>query len=113
MTTPLAIAAAAARTEATLILGHMGGYFHVDEALAVAERHPNVLLETSGMPYPAKIREAVDRVGAERVLFASDGPGCQPYLEVQKVRMAGLSTAEMRLVFHDNIARLLGIAGDA
>jgi predicted TIM-barrel fold metal-dependent hydrolase len=107
MTTPLAIAAAARQTEATVILGHMGGFFHVEEAIRVAEQHSNVLLETSAMPYPKKIREAVERVGSERVLFASDGPGCRPYLEVRKVLMADLSPSALRHVFHDNIARLL------
>jgi predicted TIM-barrel fold metal-dependent hydrolase len=44
MTTPLAVArAAAACPEATIILGHMGGYFHVDEAIEVAEECENVL----------------------------------------------------------------------
>ncbi len=109
MTTPLSIAAAASQTSATVILGHMGGYFHVEEALRVAEDQPNILLETSAMPYPAKIREAVDRVGAERVLFASDGPGCRPLLEVNKVLLAELTEAEQRLVLHDNISRLLGL----
>lgn len=113
MTTPHAIGAAAARTDATVILGHMGGYFHVDEAIAVAERHDNVLLETSAMPYPGKIREAVERIGAHRVLFASDGPGCRPFLEVHKVRLAHLAPEEERAVFHDNIARLLRLKEDA
>ena len=37
LTTPLAVAAAAeACPEATMILGHMGGYHHVDEAIEVA-----------------------------------------------------------------------------
>ena len=108
LTTPLQIAAAAeAVPEATIILGHMGGYFHVDEAIEVAERLPNVYLETSAMPYPAQIRRAIDRVGAERVLFASDGPGCLPRLEVHKVRLAGLSPAEEQRVFSDNILALL------
>lgn len=109
MTTPLAIAAAAERTRATIILGHMGGYFHVDEAIAMAERHANLVLETSAMPYPRMIREAVDRVGAERVLFASDGPGCRPHLELNKVLLAGLSPAEERKVLHDNVAELIGV----
>lgn len=109
MTTPLAIAAAAERTRAKIILGHMGGYFHVDEAIAVAERHENLVLETSAMPYPGKIREAIDRVGAERVLFASDGPGCRPHLELNKVLLAGLTADEERRVLHDNVARLLGL----
>jgi predicted TIM-barrel fold metal-dependent hydrolase len=108
MSTPLAVAQAArACPDATVILGHMGGYFHVDEAIAVAERHANVVLETSAMPYPAKIREAVDRVGATRVLYASDGPACSPRIEVEKVRLAGLAPGVERLVFADNTLRLL------
>jgi predicted TIM-barrel fold metal-dependent hydrolase len=85
----------------------MGGYFHVDEAIEAAERHPNLVLETSAMPYPAKIREAVDRIGAERVLYASDGPACSPRIEVEKVRLAGLDPAAERLVLGENAAKLL------
>jgi predicted TIM-barrel fold metal-dependent hydrolase len=108
LTTPLAIARAAeACPEATIVLGHMGGYFHVDEAIAVAERHPNLVLETSAMPYPAKIREAVERIGAERVLYASDGPACSPRIEVEKVRLAGLDADAERLVLGENAARML------
>jgi predicted TIM-barrel fold metal-dependent hydrolase len=108
LTTPLAIAgAAAACPEATIILGHMGGYFHVDEAIEVAERHPNVVFDTSAMPYPAKIAEAVRRIGAERVLYASDGPFCSPRIEVEKVRLAGLSPDQERLVLGENARRLL------
>ena len=108
LTTPLAIARAAeACPEATIILGHMGGYFHVDEAIAVAERHGNLLLETSAMPYPAKIREAVERLGPERVLYASDGPACSPLLEVEKVRLAALDPRAERLVLGMNAQRLL------
>ena len=109
MATPRAIGLAAARCpDTTVILGHMGGYFHVDEAIAVAEELPNVLLETSAMPYPRKIGEAVRRIGADRVLFASDGPGCRPRLEVEKVRQAGLSDAELKRVLAGNILDLLG-----
>jgi predicted TIM-barrel fold metal-dependent hydrolase len=108
LTTPLQIALAAeAVPEASIILGHMGGYFHVDEAIEVAERVPNIYLETSAMPYPAQIRRAVDAIGPERVLFASDGPGCLPKLEVHKVRLAGLSPSEAERVFATNILELL------
>jgi len=108
LTTPLAVArAAAACPHATIILGHMGGYFHVDEAIDVADRHPNIVLETSAMPYPAKIREAVERIGPSRVLYASDGPACSPRIEVEKVRLAGLDAEAERLVLGENAARLL------
>jgi predicted TIM-barrel fold metal-dependent hydrolase len=85
----------------------MGGYFHVDDAIAVARRHPNLVLETSAMPYPAKIAEAVERLGPDRILYASDGPACSPRIEVEKVRLAGLDAAAERLVLGENAARLL------
>ncbi len=110
MTTPLSIAPAAQQCpEATVILGHMGGYFHVDEAIDVAERWPNIVLETSAMPYPHKIKEAVERVGAERVLFGSDGPVCSPVLERRKVEMAGLTADQLDMVLGGNAQRLLGV----
>ncbi|HYY87887.1 MAG TPA: TatD family hydrolase [Chloroflexota bacterium] len=108
LSTPLQIAAAAeAVPEARIILGHMGGYFHVDEAIEVATRYPNLYLETSAMPYPDRIRRAVDAVGPERVLFASDGPGCLPRLEVHKVRLAGLTSSQEERVLQANIRELL------
>ncbi|HEX2072161.1 MAG TPA: amidohydrolase family protein [Geodermatophilus sp.] len=110
-TTPQALGlAAAAVPDCAVVLGHMGGYLHVEDAIAVAEAHPNVHLETSAMPYPELIRTAVARVGAERVIFGSDGPGCNPALELAKVRDLGLPAGEQDRILGDNAARLLGIA---
>lgn len=110
-TTPQAIAFAASLAPQTVIvLGHMGGYLHVEEAIEAATAHPNLYLETSAMPFPALIRVAIDRVGAGRVLFGSDGPGCNPRLELDKVRLAGLTSADEKLVMGDNAARLLSVA---
>jgi predicted TIM-barrel fold metal-dependent hydrolase len=108
LTTPLAIELAAkACPEATIILGHMGGYFHVEEAIRVAERQPNVILESSAMPYPPRIKEAVSRLGAERVLYASDGPVVSPTIELEKVRLAGLDPESERRVLGQNAHDLL------
>lgn len=110
-TTPQAIEAGAARVpDCAVLLGHMGGYFHVDDAIAAAVRTPNLYLETSAMPYPEKIAEAVRAVGAQRVIFGSDGPGCNPSLEVAKVRMAGLSAEDEALVLGGSGRRLLDVA---
>jgi predicted TIM-barrel fold metal-dependent hydrolase len=100
---------ATAAPDCAIVLGHMGGYLHVEEAIAVAEAHANVYLETSAMPYPPLIRTAVERVGSRRVLFGSDGPGCNPALELAKVRQAGLSTDDEALVLGGNAARLLKV----
>jgi predicted TIM-barrel fold metal-dependent hydrolase len=110
MTTPLSIEpAAAACPDSIIVLGHMGGYFHVDEAIEVAERHANIILETSATPYPAKIAEAVERIGAARVVFGSDGPVSSPVLERDKIMRAGLSPEDTALVLGENAARLLGV----
>jgi predicted TIM-barrel fold metal-dependent hydrolase len=111
LSTPLSIAqAAAACPDAIIILGHMGGYFHVDEALDVAEQFPNIILETSAMPYPDKIRTAVERVGAGRVVFGSDGPVSSPALEKQKVVIAELGEEAAGLVLGGNAEALLRLA---
>jgi hypothetical protein len=110
LSTPLSIAqAAAACPDSVIVLGHMGGYFHVDEALEVADRYPNVVLETSAMPYPEKIAEAVHRVGAGRVVFGSDGPVSSPALERQKVAIAGLGSEKAGLVMGGTAQALLGV----
>jgi predicted TIM-barrel fold metal-dependent hydrolase len=50
-------------------------------------------------------------LGAHRVLFGSDGPGCNPKLELQKIMRLGLSENEQRLVLHDNTASILERVG--
>lgn len=93
--------------ESTVIMAHLGGYYHYRAVLDIADQLPNVLVDTSAIPYPWVIREAVDAFGAERVLYASDGPGCPPVLEIEKVQLAGLTIKEQELVFAGNILRIL------
>lgn len=93
--------------EAKVILGHMGhgNIVYINAAIDVAARHPNVYLETSGMPMHSKIAEAVARVGG-RVLYGSDAPFHDPGVEILKVQVSGLDEAGQRAVLHDNAERL-------
>lgn len=93
--------------EAMVIMAHLGGYYHHEAVLEIADTLPNVLVDTSASPYPWMIKCAVDAFGVERVLYASDGPGCPPILEVEKVRLSGLNHVEQELVFAGNILRIL------
>jgi predicted TIM-barrel fold metal-dependent hydrolase len=90
--------------EAKVILGHMGhgNIVYINGAIDVAARNPNVYLETSGMPMHAKIREAVERVGADRVLYGSDAPFHHPSVEIQKVRVSGLEPELVGRVLGEN-----------
>jgi predicted TIM-barrel fold metal-dependent hydrolase len=97
-----------------VILGHMGhcNVIYINGAIDVAERNPRVYLETSGMPMPTKIREAVERVGSERVLFGSDIPFHHPKIEIDRVRLAGLAPEdEERVLSASARALFLGESG--
>ena len=63
-------------------------------------------LETSGMPMHTKIREAVERVGAERVLYGSDVPFHHPKVEIEKVRVSGLTPELVDRVLGENARAL-------
>jgi predicted TIM-barrel fold metal-dependent hydrolase len=92
---------------AQVILAHLGGYYHYDAAIQAGKEISNILIDTSAIPYPWMVRKAIDTLGVERVLFASDGPGCLPKLEVEKILLAGLSSEEQEMVFFKNIQRIM------
>jgi len=110
LVTPWELAECAKRCpDATIVFAHSGGYAHTDDALDVAEQYDNVMLDTSAMPFPWKLREAVARLGPERVLFASDAPGALPSTELAKIDFAELDDSARRLVLGGNALRLLGM----
>lgn len=109
MVTPWELAAAAlAVPEAAVVLAHVGGYAHTRDALEVARELPNVYLDTSAMPYPRALAQAVRELGPERVLFGSDAPGCPVPIELEKVRLCGLPAAEEEMVLGGSARQLLG-----
>jgi len=95
--------------ETTLILAHIGGFFSGESALNVAERRRNVLVDTSEIPFPDMVRKAVNRLGAEKVLWGTDAPCCDIGHEIKKVELAHLTVEQQRLIFAENYARLMGI----
>jgi hypothetical protein len=94
--------------EATILLGHAGGYFHTASALEWARRCPNLMLETSATPDLRTLRRAMDQLGPGRFVFGSDGPGCAPRLELHKIRLLlGGHEAAAPDVLRDNLRRML------
>jgi predicted TIM-barrel fold metal-dependent hydrolase len=94
--------------EAKVILGHMGhgNIVYINAAIDVAARNPNAYLETSGMPMHTKIKEAVERVGPDRVLYGSDAPFHHPTVELAKVRLSGLAPELVERVLGSNAVDL-------
>lgn len=89
-----------------LHMGHAHGVY-IQAAINTARKYDNIILETSGVSMHSKIREAVERVGEERVVFGSDYPFHDYSVELQKVKVAELNQRQMTKVLHENATRLL------
>jgi uncharacterized protein len=70
-------------------------------------RYPNVYADTSGVRRFDYIVEAVQRAGACKIIFGSDGPWLHPGVELHKVRVLGLPKNDEELILSGNIMRLL------
>lgn len=94
-----------------MVLLHMGhGHIvYINGAIDVAERNPNIYLETSGMPMHTKIKEAVERVGRDRVMYGDDAPCGHPSWELEKIKASGLSGEDLVRVLGENAKRLYGL----
>lgn len=107
-------------SQTKIIVAHFGQYLCTDESLIerfirLAEKYDNVLLDTSGVIIAGKIKEAVKRIGAGRVIFGIDGPHESPDLitfarvEIDKIRMLNLDPQDETAILGRNVAELLHI----
>jgi len=106
---PTEIGEAAARTDATILVGHVGGYFNHREALETARRHENVILESSAFPHLRVLQDAVEELGAHRVVYGSDMPPANPKVELEKIRLLDITKEQREQILYRNSAELLGI----
>lgn len=70
-------------------------------------RHPNIFTDTSGVRRFDLLEQAVQRAGAKKMLFGSDGPWLHPGVELAKVRALALPRRDERLVLGGNLLRLI------
>ncbi|MDR1086217.1 MAG: amidohydrolase family protein [Deltaproteobacteria bacterium] len=96
---------------ARIVMVHMGhGHgVYIQAALEVAQRRDNIWLENSGMPMHTKIKEAYQKVGAERLFWGSDAPFHHYSVEILRTLVSGLSHKELTDVFYLNIKKFLEI----
>jgi predicted TIM-barrel fold metal-dependent hydrolase len=91
----------------TFVLGHCG-FVGIDlYALNTVRAEPNIVAETSGC-YTGVAAAAVERLGADRVLFGTDCPMQHPSVELAKLRALDLTGADRDKVAWLNAHRLIG-----
>lgn len=101
--------------ELKIILAHMGTLWHY-ETFMVAEKNPNVFIDTAAYPHEIKnllTENLIKRIGEEKFIFGTDFP--MPY-EGKTHRMKdyvdcinGLSLSQeiKEKIFHENLEKLL------
>ena len=92
-----------------IIMGHMGGDVW-QASIRVAEEAENLFLEPCcSYPESDKIREAVDAVGAERIVFGSDSTLIEPVYVIGMIEDADISKKEKEMIFYKNAKKLFKI----
>ncbi len=107
----------ASHPELTIILAHWGGglpfYALMPE---VREAIKNVFFDTAASPLlysPQIYEQAVQLVGAERILFGSDYPLLEQGRALKEITSLNLSEETKNLILAGNAQRLLGITDKA
>jgi predicted TIM-barrel fold metal-dependent hydrolase len=97
---------AAAAPNLKMIVAHAGGDAFA-ECLALATRQLNLLLEPfTGGSERGKIEEAVEKIGAHRVLFGTNFPSLNPGVALGMLADASLSESDRNLILGGNTAKL-------
>ena len=105
---PLQIAALARRySELPFIMDHMGYRYNLVDALIAAQECPNIYLSTTlvSPAEPILVKLAVDKVGPERIVFGSNGPGTYVDMAMEGIRRLKLGRSAEDLIFGGNAVR--------
>jgi predicted TIM-barrel fold metal-dependent hydrolase len=108
-----------------LVCPHLGGTLpyiigRLDHQVTVLKRGPKNLTRTPSeylksiwldivSPLPLAMKFAVEFMGADRLLYASDHPWVEPKLISDGLRSLNLSGADEQKIFHGNAKKLFGI----
>lgn len=91
------------------VAAHPGDRERVPEHIAMMKKHENLYLDLSGTGLfrLGMLKYLVQAVGAERILFGSDYPICNPGMYIQAVLTEDISEADKERILWGNAQRLL------
>ena len=91
-----------------VLIAHMGTVWNLNEAILVAQRNPNIYLETSGAQL-LEVKLAYRALGPDQIVMGTDWPGNDFDLERAKIKRAIPDPDHRAKVEGENLARLLGL----
>ena len=101
----------AAHPGLTFVAAHPGQRPDYLRQIERLQRFPNLSLDLSGTGLfrYGMLAYGVNKVGAERFLFGTDFPICNPRMYVQAVCQEHITETDRELIFHGNAERLLAL----
>ena len=94
-----------------IVCGHIG-YPWTTEMIAVADKHPNVYIDTSAYSanrYPAELVDYLRGRGRTKVLFGSNYPMLTPAQALAKLGDIGLDDEVAALFLRENASRVFSL----
>jgi predicted TIM-barrel fold metal-dependent hydrolase len=105
--TPLQIAEMAQTfPEVPVIMTHMGWMWLVEDAINAAKKCQNIYLETSACPAIWPIKDAIEKLGPDRVVMGTDSPDEDFGIMISRIKLAINDEESRRLVLGENLERL-------
>ena len=92
-----------------IVVAHLDGYGLYDWSIDMMKKYDNLYFDISahGIDREGMLKDAVQRVGASRILYGSDYPGYDSAPFINAVCEAGLTDKEQEAIFFENAASLL------
>ncbi|MEM9467755.1 MAG: amidohydrolase family protein, partial [Actinomycetota bacterium] len=97
--------------ELVIVCGHIG-YPWTTEMIAVADKHPNVHIDTSAYTtnrYPAELVDYLKGRGKEKVLFGTNYPMITPERALARLDELELDTETEQAFLRGNAKRVFGL----
>ena len=89
-----------------IVIAHLIEY---KDIFTLIPKYENVAVETSYSTHPRRIRQAVDVLGSERIIFGSDFPCNDTGFELYKIQNAHISDSDKENILYRNALRLLDL----
>ena len=89
-----------------LLMAHCGFFWEWEFAIELAMENDNLYLETSRVP-GFETSKIIEKLGAEKVIWGTDGPFCDYEWEYKKIERYAKTEHDFDMIMGGNIANLL------
>ncbi len=94
-----------------IVIAHLDGYGLFDNVINLIKKYPNMYTDISayGAGREGMLKDAVNKIGSERILFGTDFPGYQIQPFIDAVLKSGLKDADINNIMYNNAVKLLNV----